>query len=337
MSGSTVLMDEFETFVAGTLGAEPPAGDLRRIDERVRMALERPSRRSPFAIAVGRLVVAIAALGILAGATVSILSLYGWFGGDAYQYAWNHATRLGVSQVHDGYRVTLEAAYADSAQLMLAITAIDTEDRGWSGIEAASADVLLVGADGPSYVMTGGGSTPASMGSANTVWLDAVTPPAPGDHSFVVTVPAIRYRDAVVSGSADPWHEVVGPWSFSVELPVVGGEVFVLNATATVNGVSATAASLSAAPTRVDIDVRWSDRGPSASSWGSVGQAFHDGKEIPIGGTVTTLGVERLHLVSGTSDPSGHWKVVIDEIIGTAPDGTFIRISGPWIIEFDIP
>ena len=337
MSDSTFVMDEFETFVAGTLGAEPPAGDLHRIDARVRSALERPPRRWPFGMSAGRLALAFGAMAILAGATVNILSLYSSFGGDAYQYAWNHATKLAVGQVHDGYRVTLEAAYADSAQLMLAITAIDTENRGWSGVEAASADVQLVGADGPSYVMTGGGSTPASMGSANTVWLDAVAPPAPGDHSFVVTVPAIRYRDAVVSGSSDPWHEVAGPWTFTIEVPVAAGETFALNATSTAGGVSGTAVSLSAAPTRVDIGLRWTGLDPATSSWESVGRAFHDGKAIAIGSTVTTDGVEQLRLVSGTTDPSGHWKLVIDEIIGSAGDGTFTRLRGPWIIEFDIP
>ncbi len=284
-----------------------------------------------------RLVLGVAAFGILAGATGTILSLYSGLGGDAYQYAWNHATRLDVSQTHDGYQVTLEAAYADSAQLMLAVSAIDAENRGWSGVEAASADVSLVGANGPSYSMTSGGSTPASMGSANVVWLDAVTPPAPGEHAFVVTVPAIRYRDAVVTGSSDPWHEVIGPWSFSVNLPVVGGEVVAVNATATAHRVSATAVSLAAAPTRVDIDLRWSDRGPPASSWTSVGHAVHDGKEIAIGGTLATPDGERLRLVSGATDPSGHWRVVIDQVIGNPPDGIDARIDGPWVLEFDVP
>lgn len=340
MSDSSIRMDEFETFVARTLGGETPAGDLRRIDERVQAALAEGPRRWRVAVSLGRAAVGAVALAILAGATVSILSIYGGLGGDAYQYAWNHATRFDVSEVHDGYRVTLEAAYADSAQMMLAISAIDTEDRGWSGVEAASADVRIAGApaSGPVYVMTSGGSTPASTGSANTVWLDAVTAPSAGNHAFVVTVPAIRYRDAIIPASGDAWHEVLGPWTFSVDVPVAGGETFALHPTTiTVAGVSATAVELSAAPTRVDINVRWAGREPATLSWTSVGHALHDGQEIAIGGTLVTRDIERLHLGSGTSDASGHWEIVIDETIGFAADGTVTRFEGPWVIVFDIP
>ena len=284
-----------------------------------------------------RLVVLAAAVAVLGGATGTILSLYGGLGGDAYQYAWQHATTLALRQTDQGYMVTLEAAYADQARLTLAISALDTQNRGWSGIDAGSASARFADGSGPVYMMTSGGSTPASMGSANTVWLDAAEPPSPGVHRMVVTVPAIRYRDPEPVGSTDPWHEVLGSWTFTFDLPVVGGRRVDVSATATANNVTATAIDLFATPTTVKIDVRWSNRGATFSSWTSVGTVYHDGHEMPIGGTETASDVETLRLISGTSDPSGHWKVVIDETIENGPNGDQVRLQGPWVLEFDVP
>ena len=175
------------------------------------------------------------------------------------------------------------------------------------------------------------------MGAANTVWLAASAPPAPGVHSVTVTVPAVRYRDPEPVGAGDPWHEVLGSWAFTFDLPIVGGRRVDLDTAATVDGVTATAVGLFSTPTLVKVDVRWSDRGPTASSWTSVGTAFHDGHEIPVGGGMTVDGIETLPLIAGTEDASGHWKVVINEVIGDSPDGGLVRLEGPWVLEFDVP
>lgn len=316
------------------------AAQLRALDAAIPAAVTPPMdavkthrRRLP----LRRLVLLAAAVAVLGGATGTILSLYGGFGGDAYQYAWQHATKLALVQTDQGYAVTLEAAYADQARLMLAVSALDTQDRGWSGIDASSASARLADGSGPAFVMTSGGSTPASMGSANTIWLDAVEPPTPGVHRIVVTVPAIRYRDKEPVGTADPWHEVLGSWTFTFDLPVVGGRRVDVSAAATANNVTAATTELFATPTSVEIDVRWSNREPASSSWTSVGTAYHDGKKIPIGRTHTVSDVETLGLISGVADPSGHWKVVIDETIGFDSNGEQVRLVGPWVLEFDVP
>lgn len=316
------------------------AAQLRALDAAIPAALTPPmdaikTRRRRFPMR--RLALLAAAVAILGGATGSILSLYGGFGGDAYQFAWQHATKLALRQTDQGYAVTLEAAYGDQARLMLAVSALDTQNRGWSGIEAASASARIVDGSGPAYRMTSGGSTPASMGSANTVWLEAIEPLTPGIHRIVVTVPAIRYRDPEPVGKADPWHEVLGSWTFTFDLPVVGGRRVDVSAAATVNNVTATTTELFATPTSVEIHVRWLNREPASSSWTSVGTAYHDGKEIPIGGTLTASDVETLGLISGVTDPSGHWKVVIEETIGFDSNGEQVRLVGPWRLEFDVP
>ncbi len=294
-----------------------------------------PSRVRRFP--VRRLALLAAVLAIVGGATTSLLSLYGFFGGDAYQYAWKHATMLGLHQTDQGYAVTLEAAYADAAQMLLAVSVVDTQNRGWSQLDASSADARFTNGSGPVWSMTHGGSAPASMGAANTVWLDASAPPVPGVHSVTVTVPAIRYRDPDPVGSGDPWHEVLGSWTFTFDLPVGGGRRLDLDTAATAGGVTATATSLFATPTAVRIGIRWSDRGPSTSGWNSVGTVFHDGHEIPLGGGVTGSDDETLNLIAGTEDPAGHWKVVINESIGNGPDGRQLRLEGPWVLEFDVP
>jgi hypothetical protein len=288
-------------------------------------------------LSVRRVAVLAAVLAILGGATTTLLAIYGSLGGDAYQYAWNHSTKLALRETDQGYAVTLEAAYADAAQLMLAISVVDTENRGWSGLEAGSAGARFADDPGPAYVMTGGGSTPVDRASANTVWLDAATPPAPGHHRLVVTVPAIRHRDPEPVGSGDPWHEVLGSWTYEFDLVVGGGRRVDVAADDTVNSVRASAVGLFATPTTVRIDVKWSDRGPSSTGWNSVGTAFHDGHKIAVSGTSTVFDVETLRLNAGVEDASGHWKVVIDETIGDDPQGGLSRLHGPWVLEFDVP
>ncbi len=295
----------------------------------------RPARRFP----VRRLLLLAAVLAILGGATTSLLSLHGLFGGDAYQYAWKHATMLGLRQTDQGYTVILEAAYADASQLMLSISAIDTQGRGWSQIEAGNADARFADGSGPAYVMTSGGSAPATLGSStaavSTVWFDVAAPPTPGIHRLTVTVPAIWVRDPEPVG-LDPTHEVLGAWTFTFDLPIAGGRRVDLATAATADGITATAIGLLAAPTTVKIDLRWSDRGPTATGWSSIGSVFHDAREMPIGSAYTAGDVESLRLLSGTDDASGHWKVVIDEIIGDDLDGNLVRLKGPWVLEFNV-
>jgi hypothetical protein len=288
-------------------------------------------------ISVRRVALLAAALAVLGGATTTLLAIYGSLGGDAYQYAWNHSTKLALRDTNQGYTVTLEAAYADAAQLMLAISVVDAENRGWSQLDASSASARFADAPGPAYAMTSGGSTPVDRASANIVWLDAVTLPAPGPHRLVVTVPAIRYRDHEPVGSGDPWHEVLGSWAYEFDLVVGGGRRVDVAADATVNSVRASAVELFATPTTVRIDVKWSDRGPSSTGWTSVGTAFHDGHQIAVSSASTVFDLETFRLNAGVEDPSGHWKIVIDETIGDDPTGGQSRLQGPWVLEFDVP
>ena len=84
--------------------------------------------------AVGLLVAAV----VLGGAGRGIVGLYeqavGSDGG--WRTAWDRADILGVSQTHDGYRVTVERAYADINQLMLAVSVSDVAKRGWTQVGA---------------------------------------------------------------------------------------------------------------------------------------------------------------------------------------------------------
>ena len=103
---------------------------------------------------VRRLTLLAAVLAIVGGATTSLFMLYGSFGGDAYQYAWKHATMLGLTQTDQGYTVTLEAAYADASQMMLAVSVVDARNRGWSRLDASSADARFTDGTGPAWRMT---------------------------------------------------------------------------------------------------------------------------------------------------------------------------------------
>ena len=199
---------DLEARLEMAFGAEPTHAQLAAIDRRVSAVIEAPKTAHR---QIGRprrrwvaVFLAAAALVVLVGAGTSLLSLYPFMGGDAYRVAWDRSTKLGLSQVHDGYQVTLEAAYADAAQTMLAISIQDTETGRESGVMVRGAD--LTDEIGRTYRMTSGGGSPADTSSSvNTLWFDTPGDGAlSGTHHFVVIMPDIGVREVNPSFSILP-------------------------------------------------------------------------------------------------------------------------------------
>ena len=130
-----------EPRLSEALAFEPTASGLGRMDDRVRTELQRAPRRRPgrrrLAIA---LAFATSAL-VLVAATTTLLGIYESVPGDAYRLAWDRGQVLGLAQTRDGYRVTLERAYADAGTVMLAVSVVDTEGRGHSQVGAGMVEL----------------------------------------------------------------------------------------------------------------------------------------------------------------------------------------------------
>jgi hypothetical protein len=341
---------DLEPSLERAFGADPTAAELAAIDRRVSAVIEVPH---PAARQVGRprhrwraVLLAAAVLVVLVGAGTSLLSMYPFMGGGGYRVAWDRSTKLGLSQVHDGYQVTLEAAYADAAQTMLAISIQDTETGRGSGVMVRGAD--LTDEVGRTYLMVSGGGSPADPSSSvNTVWFET-----PGDgalsgiHHFVLTMPDIGVREVNPSFSVlpdgqsagDPWDSVAGPWRFEFDLAIAPGTLLSPATTTTSHGVTATLESILVAPTTVRLKLTYAGLPDNGSSWSSDTTILHNGEKLAVGSSVSgpPADGETITTVTGTDSASGSWVIRIDELVGIGPQGQ-TRLDGPWEIHFAAP
>jgi len=340
---------DLEAGLERAFGADPTPAQLAAMDRRISAVLEVPR---PAVRKVGRrrrrwgaVLLAAAALVVLVGAGTSLLSMYPNLGTGGYRVAWDRSTKLGLSQVHDGYQVRLEAAYADGAQTMLAISVQDTQGGRSSQVGFYGGD--LTDEAGRAYTSLSGGSTPAdSSSSVNTVWFETPGDGAlSGNHHFVLNVPDIGVREVNPSFSilpdgqqtGDPWHSVAGPWRFEFDLAIAPATLLSPAATATAHGITATLESMLVSPTTVRLKMNYAGLPDDGSSWSSIATVLHNGGRLAVGGTLSDPAVgEVITTVMGTDNASGSWVIRIDELVGFGPQDQ-IRLAGPWVVSFVAP
>jgi hypothetical protein len=255
--------------------------------------------------------------------------------------AWERSTKLGISQVHDGYQVTLDAAYADAAQTMLAISIVDAETGRESQVGLSFGE--LTDEAGRTYPgFTDVGAPRDSSSSVSMVWFET-----PGDgtlsgtHHFVYTLPDVSVRQVNPDGGlTDLWHTVAGPWRFEFDLAIVPGTRLSPASTATVNGVTATLGSVLVTPTTVRLKLRFDGQPDSGSGWAPVGTVVHNGAQVEIAMVTWSLDPtaywQTITTETGADSASGSWTFRIDELVGESPQGQ-IRLKGPWELQFSAP
>jgi hypothetical protein len=347
----------FEAFAC-----EPPPDAAAAAERRIRAAIELAGRRdhrgaaggirarlgARFAKASrrGRAVALLAAVLILGGAGGGLLAIYeGMVGsGGGLRTAWDRAAVLGISQTIDGYRVTIERAYADPNQLMLAISVDDLDRRGWTQVAAMGVDVT--DEQGRPFGHSMGMSSPdGSAAAANLAWL---TPPpglTSGQHTLHVSIPSISVRDNTtpppdessgdVKGgdSWNPWHEVAGPWTFTIPLDVAGGSFARPDNAASVGGTEVRLTQVTVSPSSVNATIRVTGGG-TGGPWAPIGQFEHaGGPSIAFNSNGGGDGAITLQALDGTTSASGDWILRIDELVGD--DGPSVRLNGPWEIVLD--
>ena len=345
---------DLEARLGSALVASPTPAEIAAMDRRVSAAMElpRPAGRIHRPRRSWRVVLlAAAALVVFVGAGSSLFSMYQNLGGGGYRVAWDRSVKFGMTQVHDGYQVTLEAAYADAAQTMLAISIQDLKGGRSSQVDLRGGN--LTDEAGRSYSMTSGGSTPAdSSSSVNTVWFQT-----PGDgtlsgrHHFSLDVPEIGVREVTPDTSIppgvlsdgsdvhDPWNMVAGPWRFEFDLTIASGTVLSPAATATANGVTAKVESVLVSPTTVQLKMSYAGLPSTGSAWASIATVRHNGAGLAVigsRGSGDAAAGEVMTTNSGTDSASGIWVVRIDELVGEGKGGQ-VRLAGPWVLQFTAP
>ncbi|MGD0121309.1 MAG: DUF4179 domain-containing protein [Candidatus Limnocylindrales bacterium] len=230
------IPEDLESLLAAVYAVEMPTDLAALVDRRVKRAVRdwrprtsegwRLTRPRWWRLALVPVLAAVmtAALLMATSASGGPAAFYSFGGG----YAWQHAEQLGLTKTVDGYRITLERAYADANQMMLAFTVVDAQNRGWSQVDVGSMSVA--DSSGGNWTMTGGASDPVNVTSAATIrWFEHASGPAePGRRAFTVTVSSVSVRNQEDGPPPsdltwDPWHPVAVNATFSFELTVGGG------------------------------------------------------------------------------------------------------------------
>jgi hypothetical protein len=322
-----------------------PVEVLDRLDERVRRDIgawrPRPTRRSRFR--PGRragVIGVLAAVLAVGGANGSLQALYLLAAGP-FDLPWHRGAEINLSQTVDGYRVTIDRAYADATRLALAISVADERRRaGVTQLEAFSAVVTDAAGE---YGGIGATSNPdGPFASVNVAWKTPAALPLPaGPRQFHVVLPFIRVRDdSTPPPNADdvgwnPWHQHPGPWTFDFEMNVDGGGATVMpNALADVDGTRLTVSRMIATSNIVRVELKI-DGKPGPGGWNPTGDVRHGDKVVPfVVGSFEPDGTIALLTDGGAGDPSGMWTVTINSV--ASPDGG-APATGPWVMQFDVP
>lgn len=334
--------DQLEAGLLDLFAVQPSAAVLDRLDEQIERRLRawspRAARRS--GLRPGRragVIGLLAALFVVGGATGSIQGLYALLAGP-FDLPWHRGAELNLSQVVNGYRVTIDRAYADSTRLALAISVVDEQRR--NGTTQLMAMSTIVTDAAGEYSGIGATSSPdGPFAAANVVWKTPAAMPLPaGPRQFHVVVPHIMVRDdSTPPPDADSvgwtaWHDLAGPWTFDFELNVDGGTTLTPTAVAEVDGVRVGVSRVIAAPNIVRVELRVDGQLP-AGDWTPVGEVRHGGRTARfVAATLGSDGTIALVTDGGVGNASGEWTVTVDELVGGD-----VRLAGPWILQFNAP
>jgi hypothetical protein len=341
-----------------TLYAIPVPADLDRRIEAAMMTVpvRRPGRSRR------RLLAALAVAAIFAAAAAG--PALEWFGGsdDPYERLWEVAVPVDQSVAADGYRVTVQRAYADALGVRLAMIVEDLEGR-WSSLAVEM--VEATDSRGRVYEAWNwsGGRTPIDGSTAIAEWARFLLPDEiegdgaqTDDLKLRVSVTSLRVRSPEpLPIDPDPeqiFASVGGEWSFEIDMPPIAeGHAVSPIASASAEGVTITLEELRVVPSGAAVRIAVEglpDVPGSAYGWLPSSQIEHDGEkfndqpfEPGIMGSDGVVTIEARPDIEGAippTDPAGHWNITILSFY--AFDATLEQgrtVNGPWVLEFDVP
>lgn len=347
------------------LSWEPPAAAAELMDRRVRQAAAAkpetvPRARGGWQLPRHRVIVLLFAGLLLVGAASALTLLQQAVNLDPrWRAAYERAERLDLSQTIDDYTVTIERAYADPNQLVLAIAL-----EGPGDTFVALPQVEVTDADGRHYLaaVTAGFGDSASGGSGS-IHAYQVPPGVSGPLDLTVMVQPLK-SDPVYDLTSPPlWFSsppneqpmdepgLVGPWVFRINLQLHPATTVSPKETVEAAGVPVTLTSVRFTETsvRVRLDTDLSAvRTDRRSKWSLEASIRHangteqalDWMPLPPDWTGQPIGPELLALVeraedgavmvrqtfAGSDSPSGSWTLTIRRLIGSST----CVVDSPW-------
>lgn len=265
-----------------------------------------------------------AAFIVLAGAAAGAMHLLDRVatGTPGIAVAWDQGVEIGQRQVHGDYAVTLARGYADINQVVLALL---VERAGGGGrVDAGFVPELT---DPAGVILVPGGAP--SLGAIDATGLAEMLTFAPttsSDGNYTL-------RLGIVGKGTQPDMA----WTFQFKLPAPAGVVIHVAQTKVTDKGSVAIGEVRLSPTMISaaIHIEPSDR--EASGWSAMGYFKHDDQTIDIDWGVRR-GLSDLDQTAGTyagtGDAAGAWTIVITELVGERPDGTQVRLQGPWEFTF---
>lgn len=277
------------------------------------------SRPAPVRRSLGRAtVLALTAVLVVAAGTIASDLFGGILFQPGWESAWQDSIEIGQERTVDGHVIRLERGYADSNQVVL----------GWTGtlpdgFPGAHGPGRLTDAAGREYRPSDGAGTDAVAGGVTLgTFLPVESLPA-GDTMFTFSL-----ADEV---------------SFTFTLPVIGGSDVAIGGTVIASDFAVTLEEFRAGRSSLlaYLSLEALQGAPDGEAWSPIGHLEFDGRRINLSairddedGRLIASAVE------GVENATGTWKVVIDELVGHNgqwPANEQIRVSGPWVFEFEVP
>ena len=264
--------------------------------------------------------------------------------------AYDRGTVLNLSRSVEGYTVTLERAYLDPNQLVLAFSVPDT---GSVGPVVPRADV--VDSKGRHYLeFEGGDVTSKSVGTGSVMAFD-VPPGVTGTVHLTATVPFLMTLQ-----TRSPDVVPTEPLSYQFDLSVRPAQTVTVDQAIEVGGHSVSLRWLRFSPTavrlRLDADLSglvnegypaWTfdgtlhrpDGSSEALSWEAFPPEWIGQPKQGLAGILDAAnGSVRIYqTTSGTDDASGTWTVTVDRLTGSDGKGGTTEVPGPWVFQVRVP
>lgn len=267
-----------------------------------------------------------AAFIVLAGAAAGAMRLLDRVatGTPGIAVAWDQGVEIGQRQVHGDYAVTLARGYADINQVVLGVS---VERVGEGGRLDAGFVTELTDPAG-AILAPGGAPTLGANDATGLAEMLTFAPTTSSDGDYTLR--------AGIAGEGD---EPDMAWTFRFKLPAPAGAVVRVAQTKATDNGSVDLGEVRLSPTMITASIHLEPSDGEASGWSAIGYFKHGDQTIDI-----DWGVRRgpsdldqtAGTYAGTGDPAGAWTLVITELVGRRPDGTQVRLEGPWEFTFSV-
>jgi len=347
-SADVLEFDRLEAELARALAWQPSPAIMDRIDRQT----GETTRRQPKVRRWRRPLILLAAAFLLMGAATAALTLVqrAAQGIPGHVVAYNQGEKLNLSQHVGIYAVTLERAYGDPNQLVLAFSV-----TGPSGASPVVVRADVVDSVGRSYLdFAGGDATDQSTAGSGSVLAFDVPPGVNGTVDLTVTVTTLMPIENVPAVEPNP------ALVYRFALPFHNATTVTPNQTVTVNGRAMTLGwlrvSATAARFRLDTDltglksaerpawlldatIRHGSGAEQPLSWMALPPGWTGQPKSEIGALIDGMdgSIVIYQAMSGADDPSGNWTITVRRLIGLDGKGGQTIVNGSWVFGVRVP